>query len=134
MGTFRDSEQRVCRVANVPTHHYKPLAVGSHQRRHHRVIIPHLSSNSTCILVSNMHTCQFSRLHLQRLQRYLANEILLTQRNKQTYCQNSRNHLHGGPHYKSYLPNHLSVVDTQTQRDRLKTASSTENLPMLFID
>jgi len=45
----------------------------------------HPSLNSTCILVRAIHTCQVSCLHLQRLKRHLANEILRTQRNKQTY-------------------------------------------------
>jgi len=34
---------------------------------------------------SQLHICQVSCLHLQRLQRYHANEILVTQQNKQTY-------------------------------------------------
>jgi len=63
----------------------------SHQpRRHilspeytHWVIVPHPSSNSTCILVQ-LHIWQVSRRHLQRLQRYRANDILLTRQNKHT--------------------------------------------------
>jgi len=33
-----------------------------------------------------LHTCQVSRLRLQRLQRCRANEILLTQQNREPYC------------------------------------------------
>jgi len=37
-----------------------------------------------------------------------AYEILLIHRNKHANtCQNTRNHLHGGPHYKTCLQNHL---------------------------
>jgi len=46
----------------------------------------HPSTYSTCILVQ-LHTCRVLCLHLQRLQRYCANEILLTQQNKHTYIQ-----------------------------------------------
>ena len=73
------------------------------QQRHHKCVWPKvlsyslgirttsLLSNSTCILVTTIHTCQFSGLHLQRLQPYRDSEILLTQRNR---------------HIKKHLPKH----------------------------
>ena len=53
---------------------------------HHTIFIPHPSSNSTCISVQTIHTCQVSCLLHQR--------FLLIRWNKHTStCQNPRNHI-----------------------------------------
>ena len=56
------------------------------------------NTNSTCTAPwPQRHTCQVSRLHLERLQRYRANEILLTQQNKKTSPAKKLQPLYGGP-------------------------------------
>jgi len=66
---------------------------------------------------SQLHTSQVSCLHLQRFLRYRANEILLTQQNKQTHKQQPKNSqlVHTT---KCGFKNHFFVCwQTRTQTD-----------------
>jgi len=104
-GCFGDKQTN--NKANIPHYHREVITRSRlrHRPRRHRYVrkycpdkmgLSHehsLSTRTTPNFELDLHfgpnytgdTCQVSCLHLQRLQRYHANEILLTQRNKQTY-------------------------------------------------
>ena len=43
--------------------------------------------------------------------------------------QNTRNHLHGGPHYKMCLQNHFWFVDTHTDRQTDRQTDTLKTIP-----
>jgi len=86
-----------------------PSAVGSHEPRRHRCVWQYVPIFELDLQFGSNYTpTGVLRLYLQRLQRYRANEILLTQQNKRTYKHLSK---YSQPlvHYKTCRQNHFLV-------------------------